>query len=160
MIQNGNNERQITEKDTTAIIVAGIVQFLQLFVPVTLAKRLPAILLLALGVPDARVAELVGVSDRTVRGLRKQVKACENPGDVADLLTIKKREKTRSKTQGVEEQILHELEKHNISTRKEAVAIIKDTFGIEISVWSAGRLLKKGASKGEKQDHCQQRPIE
>ncbi|MBD5559091.1 MAG: hypothetical protein HDQ87_01835 [Clostridia bacterium] len=58
MIQNGNDERQITEKDTIAIIIAGIIQFLQLFVPVTLAKRLPAILLLALGVPYARTFPL------------------------------------------------------------------------------------------------------
>ena len=77
------------------------------------------------------MTELVGESDRIVGELSTHVKTCENPGDVADLLIIKKREKNRSKTQDVEEQILHELEEHTISTRKEAVAIVKDIFRVD-----------------------------
>lgn len=106
-------------------------------------------LLLALGIPDKRVVELVGLADRTVRGLRKQVKACQSPGDVGALLTIKKPQKTRSKAQGLEDQTFEELEKHHIRTRKEAAAIIQEVFGIELSVWAVGRLLKKGFQKAK-----------
>lgn len=66
---------QGADPDSAAILVAGIIQFLQSFAPITLTKRVTAMLPLALGILDGRVAELVGFGDRTVRGLRKQVRS-------------------------------------------------------------------------------------
>ena len=43
------------------IIMKKVIQFLQFFLPVTLAKRLVAIVLLAAGIPVPRVTELTGL---------------------------------------------------------------------------------------------------
>lgn len=53
MIQNGTaKENNIIEQNDDAVrVIKGVINFLQLFIPMTLAKRLAGIVLLAAGVP-------------------------------------------------------------------------------------------------------------
>ena len=53
----------------TSMVVRKVIEFLQHFMPVTLAKRMIAMVLLAAGVPTVRVTELTGLCDRSARGL-------------------------------------------------------------------------------------------
>ena len=133
-------ERQYTENKA---ITKKVIEFLQVLLPVTLAKRLVAIILLAADVPVGRVTELTGVCDRSTRGLRKAMRE----EDVGSLLTIKRGSGKKSKTFGLETEILQEIEKNNYHTRQQIADMIREKFQVRVSVTAVGRLLKKTASK-------------
>lgn len=51
------------------VIIKTVLEFLQLFLPITLAKRVVAIILLAAGILVARVTELTGLCNRSTINL-------------------------------------------------------------------------------------------
>ena len=53
------------------MVITKVIGFLQLFMPVTLAKRITAMVLLAAGIPVSRITELTGLCDRSTRSWRK-----------------------------------------------------------------------------------------
>ena len=55
-------------------IIGKVLIFLRLFMCETLAKRVMGIILIAVGLPDIRVAELCGLCDRSVDTLKKRLK--------------------------------------------------------------------------------------
>ena len=124
-------------------IIQGVIHFLNLFLPVTLAKRAAAMILIAVGASDERVTELSGLCNRSVRALRKALRE-EDP---VQLLSIKRGSGRKSRTADVESQIFEELEKNNYHTRRQVADMIEEKFHIKISVSAVGKLLKKGASK-------------
>lgn len=137
-MENNKNEKkqQPTENDA---ILKKVIEFLQILMPVTLAKRLVAMILLAAGVSVPRVTELSGLCDRSTRGLLRAMKE----EDVGSLLTIKRGSGKKSKTFGLEGEILQEIEKNNYHTRQQIADMIKEKFHVEVSVTAVGRLLKK-----------------
>ena len=138
----GEKEKERQCKENTAIIKK-VIEFLQVLLPLTLAKRLVAMVLLAADVPVERVTELTGLCDRSTRGLRKAMEEEE----VGSLLTIKRGSGKKSKTFGLEMEILQELEKNNYHTRQQIADMIQEKFHVQVSVTAVGRLLKKTASK-------------
>lgn len=132
----------IEDSSDGAGIIKKLIEFLQLFIPMTLAKRLVAIVLLAAGTPALRVTELTGLCDRSARGLLKSLRE----EDVTGLLAIKKGSGSKSKTCGLEADIVAELEKDNYRTRQQIADMIKEKFHVQVSVSTVGRLLKKTAS--------------
>ena len=134
----------VTEQNAEGVrIIRGVIYFLNLFLPVTLAKRAAAMILIAAGVSDERVTGLTGLCDRSVRALRKALRE----GEPLQLLSIKKGSGRKSRTADVESQIFEELEKNNYHTRQQVADMIEEKFHIKISVSAVGKLLKKGASK-------------
>lgn len=123
-------------------VIQKVIDFLLLFIPKTLAKRVVAIILLAADVPVPQVVELSGVCDRTVRGILKSLKKGETDG----LFTLRNGSGSRSKTKGIEAEILEELENNNYHTQRQIADMIKDKFGISISLPAVARFLKKTAS--------------
>ena len=131
--------KAVENTNENLIIMKKVIQFLQFFLPVTLAKRLVAIVLLAAGIPVPRVTELTGLCDRSTRGLLKSMQE----EDVDKLLSIKRGSGKKSKTFGHEAEILKEIEKNNYHTRQQIADMIKEKFHIQVSVSAVGRLLKK-----------------
>jgi len=127
-----------------ASVIQKVIDFLLLFIPKTLAKRVVAIILLAADVPVSRVVELSGACDRTVRGLLRSLKK----GETDSLFTLRNGTGSRSKTKGIETEILEELENNNYHTQRQIADMIKDRFGISISLPAVARFLKKTASNG------------
>ena len=84
--------------------VKKVIEFLQLFMPQTLAKRIASIILIAAGIPNKQVTELTGVCDRSVRTLRK---ALDN-GEIAGLFHVGGGG-GRSKLADVEKEIIEEI---------------------------------------------------
>ena len=119
-----------------------VIDFLLLFIPKTLAKRVVAIILLAADVPVSRVVALSGVCDSTVRRLLK----CLKGGETDDLLTLRTGSGSRSKTKGLESEILEEIEKNNYHTQRQIADMIKEKFGVTLSLTSVANFLKKTAS--------------
>lgn len=139
-VKNKNAENA----DDNLIIIKKVIEFLQLFLPATLAKRIVAIILLAAGVPTPHVVELSGLCDRSIRGLLKSLRE----EDATVLLSIKKGSGQKSKTSGLEAEILAEIERNNYHTRQQIADMIKEKFHVQVSVATVGRLLKKTASNG------------
>ena len=132
-----------TEAQPTAIIRA-IVAFLQMFMTETLAKRLVGMVLISAGVSNTRVAESTGLSDRSVRTLRKAIA----DGELDSLFIVGHGSGRVRKTKGFESAIVEELEANNYHTRQQVADMIQEKFGICLSVSAVGRLLKKTASGG------------
>ena len=122
-----------------------VIGFLQLFLCETLAKRLVAILLLAIGISVVDVAELVGISERSLWTLKKKMR--EAP--VAKLMVWKSGNGRKGKTADIESQILAELDTNQYHTRQEIVDMIDEKFHVRVSRSSVGRLLKKRHSVAE-----------
>lgn len=134
-----HNEIGITLPGNATDILTQVIEFLQLFLPETLAKRLVALVLLAIGIPVVNVVGLAGLSERSLWTLKKAMR--EAP--VAELMVIKSGSGRKRKTAAIEDQILAELETNNYHTRQEIVDMIEEKFHVHVSRSSVGRLLKK-----------------
>ena len=126
------------------VIVRKIIEFLQQFMPKTLAKRVVAMVLLSVGLPTSYVTDLTGLCDRSTRGLLKSMQE-EN---IESLLSIRSGSGRKSKTSGIESEIVAELEKGNYHTRQQIADMIEEKFHVRVSVATVGRLLKKTESRG------------
>jgi len=132
MKKDSNQEHNILEiklPENAADIFRQVIEFLQKFVPVTIAKRLVAIILLAIGMPVRDAVELAGLCEKSMWILKKQLR--EHP--VAELMLIKAGGGRKAKTVGIEKQILAGLEAGNYRTRQEIADMIGDKFHIRVS---------------------------
>lgn len=125
-----------------AKLVKEVIEFLQLFIPPSLARRIACVLLLVAGVPHDRVSEWTGSCDRSVRQWRKQIAL----GDTESLLTIGTGAGRKSKFADIEDQVLEEINKGNYHTQQQIADMVKEKFGIEVSLMAVSRFLKKTAS--------------
>ena len=132
-----------TDSDKSASIKV-VINFLQLFIPETTAKKLVCVILIAVGMSVVEIAELVGVSDRSVQSTGRAIK----DGSISSVLSHRKTSGRKRKTANVEEQILAELENGNYHTRQQIADMIKEKFQITVSLPAVGRLLKNTASRG------------
>ena len=87
----------------------------------------------------SRAVELSGACDRTVRGLLRSLKK----GETDSLFTLRSGAGSRSKTKGIETEILKELENSSYHTQRQIAGMIKDKSGISISLPAVARSLKK-----------------
>lgn len=114
-------------------------EFLEIFLPKTLAKRLVAIILLAIGVPVKTAVGLTGLSERSLWTLHKQLSVM----DVSEIMMFHYGGGRPAKVSGLEKQILAEIETNNYHTRQEIADMVLEKFHIKMSRTSVGRLLKK-----------------
>lgn len=121
-----------------------IMEFLTLFMPMTLVKRVVSIVLLAAGVSIAQIEFLTGLTGRSVRKYGRTIRS----GDTAELLALKEGRGRISKASGMEDQILTEIETGHYHTRQQIVDMVKEKFGISMSLMAVSRFLKKTASRG------------
>lgn len=62
-----HNLLEIIILENTAGIFQQVIEFLQLFMPVTLSKRLVAVILLAIGIPVREAMGLAGLCEKSMR---------------------------------------------------------------------------------------------
>ncbi len=132
MKKESNQEHDSLEikiPETAVDVFRQVMEFLQLFLPVTLAKRLVAIILLAIGMPVEDAVRLTGLCEKSMWTLKKQLR--EQP--VSDLMAIKPGSGRKGKSAGIEKQLLAELESGNYRTRQEIADMIEDKFHIKVS---------------------------
>ena len=125
------------EKD----IVKKVIEFLQLFMPQTLAKRIVCIVMIGAGIPNNQVTELTGVCDRSVRTLRKAL----GSGEIAGLFHVGGGGK-RSKLADVEKEIIEEINRNDYHSLQQIADMALEKFKIKVSIDAIRRLLKKTAS--------------
>jgi len=127
-----------------SLITKAVIQFLQMFMSETLAKRIVSLVLIAAGIPNASIIEATGLSDRSIWTLKKAI----NSGNIDNLFTAGHGSGRIGKAKGFESAIAEELEKNNYHTRQQVADMIFEKFGIKMSVSAVGKLLKKTASGG------------
>jgi transposase len=126
----------------TGLIIKSVIQFLLILVPNTLAKRIVGVILVAVGVPNDRITELTGMSERSIWRLRKAISS-ENSDEIFALGHGSGRP---GNAKGFEREITEELGKNNYHTRQQVADMILEKFGVTMSVSAVGKLLKKTAS--------------
>ena len=131
----------LTSPLETSLVITKVMQFLQLFMCETLAKRIMSMILIAVGMPNERVTELTGLCDRSVRALRKIIAT----GDVDGHFTIGAGGRKR-KLVDVEADIIEEINNSNYHSRQEIADMIQERYKIKVSLPVVGRLLKKTES--------------
>ena len=124
------------------VITKTIIQFLRMFMTDTLAKRIVSLVLIAAGIPNARIIEATSLSDRSIWMLKKAVK----DGNTNALFVVGHGSGRVGKARGFESAIVAELEKNNYHTRQQVADMILEKFDIKMSVSAVGKLLKKTAS--------------
>jgi len=115
-----------------------IMRFLELFMCKTLVKRIVSMVLLAVGVPDEKITEMTGLCNKSVRTLKKAMKA----GETENLFKVSGGGRKR-KLKDVEEAVLEEIERNNYHSRQQIADMIAEKYGIKISVYGVSYLLKK-----------------
>lgn len=138
------NILEITPTEEAMSLLRQVIEFLQVFMPITLAKRLEAIILPALGIPVRNAVELTGLCERSMWSLKKDMQG----RTVSELLVIKSGSGRKGKAAGLEEQIIAEVESNNYHTHQQIADMTEEKFHVSISRTSIGRLLKKTASSG------------
>jgi len=135
----GENTTDATQqKDANQIIIAIVIGFLKLYMCETLVKRIVSLILIAVGVPNARITELTGLCDKSVRIVKKEVAA----GKIDSLFTVGGGGR-KNKLQDLESDIIEEIEKNNYHSRQQIVDMISEKYGIKTSISAVSRLLKK-----------------
>jgi transposase len=124
------------------LITKAVIQFLQIFMTETMAKRIVGLVFTAAGIPNASIIELTGLCDRSVWNLKKAIIS----GNINSLFVAGHGSGRTGKAKGLESAIAEELEKNNYHTRRQIADMILDKFGISMSVSAIGKLLKKTAS--------------
>ena len=119
-------------------IIIKVIEFLQLFMPQTLAKRIASIILIAAGIPNKQVTELTGVCDRSVRTLRKALEC----GEIAGLFHVGGGG-GRSKLADVEKEIIEEINRNDYHSLQQIADMALEKYKIKVSIYSVRRLLKK-----------------
>ena len=128
----------------SAVVTKAIIQFLQIFMTETLAKRLVGMVLIVAGISNVRITEATGLCDRSIRTLKKTI----DSGNIDSLFVVGHGSGRTRKVKGFESAIVEELETNNYHTRQQIADMILEKFGIALSVSAVGKLLKKTASGG------------
>ncbi len=137
---NRAEKNHYVDAETDVIgIIKVVLNFLVMFMPITLAKRVVSIILIAAGLPVSRITAMTDLTERSVRSYGKVIR----DGDSRSLLELKAGRGRKGKAAGVEEQILAEVEKGNYHTRQQIADMVKEKFHISMSVSAIGRFLKK-----------------
>ena len=123
-------------------IMDAVISFLAVFMPITLVKRTLSLVFVAAGLDNGTIHRLTGYGHSTIRKLKADMREKSVP----DLLTIRGGGR-KAKSSGIEDEILSELESGNYHTRQQVADMIKDKFGISMSVSAVGKFLKKTASE-------------
>jgi len=122
-------------------IIGKVLIFLRLFMCETLAKRVLGIVLVALGLPDYRVAKLCGLSEKSVGTLKKRL----GNGEFDSMFHVAASGRKR-KLADFEGSIVEEINNGTYHTHQQIADMIQEKYGIKVSLPVIGRLLKKTAS--------------
>ena len=127
--------------DAALLAISKVLIFLRLFVCETVAKRILGVVLIAVGIPEDRVAGLLGLCAKSVSALKKGL----NDGEIDDVFQIAVGGRKR-KLRYVEGPIIEEICNNNYHSHQQIADMIQEKYGIKVSLPVISRLLKKTAS--------------
>ena len=146
MARRATNTGAIKHDELAQRRILAIINWLATKIPMTLAKRLVAMLLFALGVSVEQTMALTKLSERTVYDVRRKVQQHE-PETLGEMMHIQVAGGRQPKLKDVENKIVEEVNANNYVSYRQVADMVKDKFGIEVSKWTIKRLLKKKGLK-------------
>lgn len=72
--KNKSQNSYVKNDSDSGVCIKTVISFLQLFIPVTTARKLVCVILIAAGMPVSRIAGLVGLSERSVQSTGRAVR--------------------------------------------------------------------------------------
>jgi transposase len=135
-------EKPDCQFDTAQIIDKALI-FLRLFMCETLAKRVMGIVLIAVGLPDSRAAELIRLSNKSFGMLKKRL-----DNDELDSMFHIAGGGRKRKLAEIEGAIVDEINNGAYHSHQQIADMIQEKYGIKVSLPVISRLLKKTASGG------------
>jgi transposase len=120
-----------------------IINFLKIFMPETLSKRLVCMVLLGVGIPIEQIESLTGFCSKTIKSVQKNLTK-----DGIDGLFKISGGGRKSKTKDVEKEIVDEINTNQYHSRQQIADMILEKYGIKISLSAVGELLKKTKLSG------------
>jgi transposase len=119
-------------------IIEKIMKFLEMFMCKTLVKRLVSLVLAAMEIPEAKITEMTGLCNKSVRTLKKTVKS----GNI-DALFVVGGGGRKAILKDVEASVVEELNSSNYHSKQQIADMIKEKYGLSLSISSVSNLLKK-----------------
>ena len=119
-------------------IIKKIITFLEMFMCKTLVKRLVSIILLIVETPEEKITELTGMCNRSVRGLKKEIRN----GEIEKLLVVGGGGR-KAILKDVETAVIEEINKNNYHSKQQIADMIEEKYGLKVSKSTVSNLLKK-----------------
>ena len=123
-------------------LISKVIVFLRMLMTETLAIRIVSAILLSVGIPDTRVFELTGLSERGIRDLRKKLRE----DLISEDLFVVGGGGREGKLQNVEEIIAETIENNDFHTQQEIADMIYKEHKIKVHRSTVSRFLKKNIS--------------
>lgn len=115
-----------------------VMDYLMLFMPETLAKRLVCVILLCGQADSSRIIELSGSCEKSVRNVKRKLKS----DDFSDIFSLGHGGR-KCKLQDLEQDIVEELDSHKYRTRQQIVDMIYEKYNMKVSTSAISRFLEK-----------------
>lgn len=123
------------------LVIGAVLAFLGTFLPKTFAKRIVAVILLAMETPVQRIQVLLNMGKSTVYNLKKELTNASTAEEVIRLFQMKPGCGRKLKTATVLEEIRKDIDHGFYTCLREIRTMIRDKYGIVLSLASAQRLM-------------------
>ena len=135
--QNQNEARKKDEHYSNTMILK-VIEFLGMFMPITLAKRIVCIIVLSIGVSKEEAARISGFCDKTVSSIKKKLDSNE-----LDTLFVINGGGRKSPLADYETAIIDEITNNAYYTKQQIADMVFEKYGIKVTQQAIGKLLKK-----------------
>jgi len=118
--------------------ISKVIEFLGMFMPITLAKRIVCIITLSIGVTIEETARISGFCEKTVASVKKKLDSNE-----LDILFVINGGGRKSPLAEFEADIMHEITDNAYYTKQQIADMVFEKYGIRVTQQAIGKLLKK-----------------
>jgi len=118
--------------------VSKVIEFLGMFMPSTLVKRLVCIVLLSVGISEEETARISGFCEKTIKTIKKKLESSE-----VDALFVVSGGGRKSPLADFESAIIDEINQNAYYTKQQIADMIFEKHGIKVTPQAVGKLLKK-----------------
>ena len=118
--------------------VSKVIEFLGIFMPITLVKRIVCIVVLSVGISVEETARISGFCEKTVKSIKKRLESNE-----VDTLFVISGGGRKSPLEDFESAIIDEINQNAYHTKQQIADMIFDKHGIKVTPQAVGKLLKK-----------------
>ena len=119
--------------------ISKVIEFLRMFMPVTIAKRIVCIVILSIGVPVEESSRICGFCQKTVSSIKKKLEANE----IDALFVLRGGGGRRSPLADFKSAIVEEVNQNTYQTKQQIADMILEKYGIKVTPQAVGKLLKK-----------------
>ena len=118
--------------------ISKVIEFLGIFMPITLVKRIVCIVVLSVGISVEETARISGFCEKTVKSIKKKLDSNE-----VDTLFVISGGGRKSPLADFESAIIDEINQNAYYTKQQIADMIFEKHGIKVTPQAVGKLLKK-----------------